>query len=112
MPCYRCGARQADPDPGKPSSWHQGVAAGHQVLVCPDCYPAALPELAGCSRCGGSRLVRRLGQTECLDCHLTLDDDAVEEDAAAEAAVPAPRAADAVLAAEVASALERLLRDK
>ena len=112
MPCYRCGARQADPDPGKPSSWHQGVSGGHQVLVCPACYPVALPELAQCSRCGGTRLVRRLGQTECLDCHLTKDDEAPEGDGTTEPAVPAPRGGDAGLAAEVASALDRLLRDK
>ncbi len=110
MPCYRCGARQGDPDPGKPSSWHQGVSGRHQVLVCPDCYPAVLAELAVCPRCGGARLVRRLGQTECLDCHLTVDDEAPEGDAGDEPTVPAPRDADARLAAEVASALDRILR--
>ena len=112
MPCYRCGARQADPEPGQPSSWHQGVACGHQVLVCPDCYPAALPELAVCSRCGGTRLVRRLGQTECLDCHQTVDEDAPEAEGEAGPSVPAPRGTDAGLAAEVASALDRILRNQ
>ena len=102
MPCYRCGTRQADPEPGQPNPWHQGVAAEHQVLVCPGCYPAAVAELTRCARCDSARLVRRLDQVECLDCRLT-------RDAVAEPAVPAPRATDSGLAAEVASALARVL---
>ena len=107
MPCYRCGARQGDPEPGKPSPWRQGLVREHQVLICPDCHPAALGELARCARCDSVRLVRRLDQVECLDCRLTRD---VRADAAeAGAAVPVPACGDSGLAAEVASALARVL---
>lgn len=102
VPCYRCGTRQVDPEPGKPSPWQRGVVREHQVLVCPDCYPVAASELTRCSRCGSVRLVKRLDQVECLDCRLT-------RDAAADPAVATPRGADAGLAAEVASALARVL---
>jgi hypothetical protein len=101
VPCYRCGGRQADPEPGKPSPWRQGLVAEHQVLLCPDCYPAAAPDLTRCSRCHGVRLIRRLDQVECLDCHEIRDADA-------EPAVTAPRVVDSGLAADVASALERI----
>ena len=101
MPCYRCGGRQSDPEPGKPSSWRQGVVAEHQVLICPDCYPTAVPDLTHCSRCAGVRLIRRLDQVECLDCQQT-------RDANTDPTVPAPRAVDSGLAAEVARALERI----
>jgi hypothetical protein len=127
VPCYRCGARQGDPAPGKPSPWHQGVVAQppageRQVLICPDCYPAAQPGLARCPGCGGTRLVKRLGQVECLACHLTRD--ALPDDPAADPAAEAGRAGppgagpaapggpDSTLAAEVASALDRILRNK
>jgi hypothetical protein len=105
VPCYRCGTRQGDPEPGKPSPWRQGLLAEHQVLVCPDCYPAARADLTRCTRCEGVRLVRRLDQVECLDCRLTRD--AAEE--AGAAGTPAARGGDAGLAAEVATALDRLL---
>jgi len=36
MPCYRCGARQVDPDRGE-SPWRRGVRADRQVLICPGC---------------------------------------------------------------------------
>jgi hypothetical protein len=72
------------------------------VLICPGCYPDALAELTRCSRCDSVRLVKRLDQVECLDCRLTRDADA-------EHAVPAPRGEDSGLAAEVASALARVL---
>ena len=36
MPCYRCGARQVDPDRGE-SPWKRGVRADRQVLICPGC---------------------------------------------------------------------------
>jgi hypothetical protein len=101
VPCYRCGARQSDPDPGKPSPWRQGLIAEHQVLLCPDCYPPAADNLTRCSRCAGVRLIRRLDQVECLDCHRT-------RDAETEPAIPAPRPVDSGLAAEVARALERI----
>jgi hypothetical protein len=72
------------------------------VLICPDCYPTALSDLSRCSRCDSIRLVKRLDQIECLDCRLT-------RDAGPEPAVPAPRGTDSDLAAEVASALARIL---
>jgi len=125
MPCYRCGARQGDPAPGKPSSWHQGVVAQppageHQVLICPDCYPSAQPALTRCPGCGGTRLVKRLDQVECLGCQLTRDvlaaDPAGNPPAPpttpAPPSAPAPSGSDSTLAAEVAAALDRILRDK
>lgn len=75
----------------------------HQVLICPDCYCGALDDLTRCSRCDSVRLVRQLDQVECLDCRLTRDADA-------ESPLPSPRGADSGLAAEVAQALERILR--
>jgi hypothetical protein len=80
----------------------------HQVLICPDCQPAALGELARCARCDSVRLVRRLDQVECLDCRLTRDVLADAGDAGG-AAVPVPACGDSGLAAEVASALARVL---
>jgi hypothetical protein len=59
-------------------------------------------DLTRCGRCDSARLVKRLGQIECLDCRLTRDADA-------DPAVPAPRGQDSGLAAEVASALARVL---
>jgi hypothetical protein len=120
MPCYRCDTRQVDPEPGKPSPWHRGVVREHQVLICPECYPAAVDDtgadgLARCSRCDSVRLVRRLDQVECLSCQLARDvapDDDAADGAAEESAgtaVPAPREQDSGLAAEVASALARVL---
>ncbi len=122
MPCYRCGARQGDPEPGKPSPWRQGLVREHQVLICPGCQPAALGELARCQRCDSVRLVRRLDQVECLDCRGTRDvlADAGDQggtDASgtgasgtgAGAAGPAPSCGDSGLAAEVARALARVL---
>jgi hypothetical protein len=102
VPCYRCGTRQVDPEPGKPSPWHRGVVREHQVLICPGCYPAARAALTRCARCDSARLVKRLDQIECLDCRLT-------RDAHAEPTVPSPRGEDSDLAAEVASALARVL---
>jgi hypothetical protein len=115
MPCFRCGTRQVDPEPGKPSPWHRGVLREHQVLICPQCYPVALAgagdaELARCSRCDSVRLVRRLDQVECLNCRLARDVLAEEGDGSAEdPPVPARRPQDSGLAAEVASALARVL---
>ncbi len=102
MPCYRCGTRQVDPEPGKPSPWHRGVVREHQVLICPDCYPGALDDLARCVRCDSIRLVRRLDQVECLNCRLI-------RDAGTETLVATAHAADTGLAVEVASALARVL---
>lgn len=102
MPCYRCGIRQADPEPGKQSPWGRGLVREHQVLICPACQPAATADLTRCGQCGSVRLVRRLDQVECLDCRLTRDADA-------EPARPGAPGTDAGLAAEVARALQRIL---
>lgn len=69
MPCYRCGARQVDPDRGA-SPWKRGVRAGRQVLICPQCQSGRdwATDLDRCAVCSGVRLVRRLGEVECKDC--------------------------------------------
>ena len=117
MPCYRCGTRQGDPEPGKGSPWRRGVIREHQVLICPACQPAALTELSRCPGCGSGHLVRRLDQVECLDCRLTRDADAGSGIPGAETAPGIPdipslsdsaAARDPGLAAEVARALDRL----
>jgi hypothetical protein len=121
MPCYRCGTRQGDPEPGKGSPWRRGVISEHQVLICPACQPAVLAELARCPGCGSAHLIRRLDQVECLDCRLTRDAD---EDSGISGAETAPDndipdisvmsrsdsapIRDPGLAAEVARALDRL----
>jgi hypothetical protein len=108
MPCYRCGTRQGDPEPGKGSPWRRGVIREHQVLVCPACQPAALAELSRCPGCGSAHLIRRLDQVECLDCGLTRDAD--EADHAIDSETDASEgAAGGGLAAEVARALARVL---
>ena len=109
MPCYRCGTRQGDPEPGKGSPWRRGVIREHQVLVCPACQPAALAELSRCPGCGSAHLIRRLDQVECLDCRLTRDADEAVESVGDEAT--AGEGAGGGLAAEVARALARL-RDR
>jgi len=103
MPCYRCGTRQGDPEPGKGSPWRRGVIREHQVLVCPACQTAALADLSRCPGCGSAHLVRRLDQVECLDCRLTRDADADSGVPDADTAPGTPG-----LAAEVARALDRL----
>jgi hypothetical protein len=103
MPCYRCGARQVDPEAGKSSPWKRGVLAEHQVLICPDCLALAVPELDRCVRCDGAHLIRRLDQVECLDCRYVRDADREPPPSRTAAAPPA------TLADEVARALERVL---
>jgi len=106
VPCYRCGTRQGDPEPGKPSPWRRGLVGEHQVLICPACHQAALADLTRCEGCGGVHLIRRLDQVECLDCRLTRD---VADPPAQAADPPSSPGEDAGLAAEVARALQRLL---
>jgi len=69
MPCYRCGARQVDPDRGE-SPWKRGVRADRQVLICPACQSTVdwTAELDQCPVCSSVHLVRRLGEVECRDC--------------------------------------------
>jgi hypothetical protein len=73
------------------------------VLICPYCYSAVAGDLSRCPRCSGLRLIKRLGQIECLDCRATRDADA------GPAVATAPSGADSDLSAEVARALERIL---
>jgi hypothetical protein len=109
MPCYRCGTRQADPEQGKASPWRRGVLRAHQVLICPGCAASgALTELDRCADCGGTRLIRRLDQAECLDCGRTRDV-SQEPEGPENPEVPGPRAErPGTLADEVASALGRI----
>lgn len=69
MPCYRCGARQVDPDRGE-SPWKRGVRADRQVLICPACQSSVdwSAELDRCPVCSSMHLVRRLGEVECREC--------------------------------------------
>jgi ribosomal protein L40E len=106
MPCYRCGTRQVDPEPGQPTMWQRGIVREHQVLICPGCYPEALTELTRCSRCGSVRLVRKLDQVECLECRLTREGDSQPP---ALPSAPPSGGADSGLADEVAQALARIL---
>ena len=104
MACYRCGTRQVDPVRGH-SPWQRGVRGDQQVLICPTCQGIHdwKADLDACSRCGGVRLVRRLGEAECRDCGyvVTPQDGAVPE----MAGVPDGPG----LSEEVARALERVL---
>jgi hypothetical protein len=122
MPCYRCGTRQVDPEPGKSSPWRRGVVREHQVLICPDCQRSAPADLSRCRACGSTHLIRRLDQVECLDCRLARDADA--ESGISGGSLPpdipdisvmsvssadtTPPGRDPRLAAEVARALDRL----
>jgi len=69
MPCYRCGARQVDPDRGE-TPWKRGVRADRQVLICPACQASInwTADLDRCPVCQSVHLVRRLGEVECRDC--------------------------------------------
>ena len=107
MGCLLCGRRQVDPVAG-PSDWVRGVAAGEQVLVCPDCRTPGWDDvLDRCAGCGSTRLVKRLGEVSCRACG------AVDSVAAAQGPrsgpVRSPASRDA-LAADVSAALDRVLR--
>jgi hypothetical protein len=111
MPCYRCGVRQTDPDRGK-SPWKRGVVQDQLVLICPACQEAAdwTADLEHCAKCRSARLIRRLGQVECLDCGLVREPEASLVPAGgADPAGSAPGASDTALADEVSQALDRLL---
>jgi hypothetical protein len=96
MPCYRCGARQVDPDRGE-SPWKRGVRADRQVLICPTCQSATdwMAELDRCPVCLSAHLVRRLGEVECRDCGYVRDPGSASGDAGAVTGVPAGAAAPA-----------------
>ena len=78
MACYRCGTRQVDPVRGH-SPWQRGVRGNQQVLICPTCQGIHdwKTDLDQCGRCGGVRLVRRLGEAECRDCGYVATPEAV-----------------------------------
>lgn len=124
MPCYRCGARQTDPDRGQ-SPWRRGVRRDHQVLVCPQCQVDHdwTGDLDQCPRCGSVHLVRRLGEVECRDCGTVVPPSGASDepggprpaDGMLAGAVPAEQARGGQapgLAEEVALALERVLGPK
>ncbi len=104
MPCYRCGARQVDPDRGH-SPWRRGVRGDQQVLVCPGCQAAHnwTADLDTCSRCGSPRLVRRLGEVECRECDFVVIPEAVPGSPPGGEQAPG-------LSEDVARALDRVLR--
>ncbi|MEO6713639.1 MAG: hypothetical protein ABIM89_09455 [Mycobacteriales bacterium] len=104
MPCYRCDIVQTDPPRGA-SPWQRGVIADRQVLICPVCQQSHdwRADLDRCAGCGSTRLARRLGETSCSDC--------------GRVGPGLPGSADVVrgetdrpLAAQVETALERVLR--
>ena len=97
MPCYRCGARQVDPDRGE-SPWKRGVRADRQVLICPTCQSSTdwMAELDRCPVCLSAHLVRRLGEVECRDCGYVRDPGSASGDAGPVTGVPAGAAAPAV----------------
>lgn len=98
MPCFRCGARQTDPDRG-PSAWRRGVLADRQVLICPDCQGIAALDL--CTACGSAALICRLGEIECRDCGHVRAAERPEE--------PTAPTSHPGLSEEVAAALNRVL---
>ncbi|GAA0326918.1 hypothetical protein NE235_09105 [Actinoallomurus spadix] len=102
MPCYRCGARQTDPDHG-PSPWRRGVRSDRQVLVCPDCQHGRdwTADLDHCTSCGATALVCRLGEVECRTCGRVRATERMAEP-------PAPSDGSG-LSEEVAAALSRVL---
>ncbi|WP_187361165.1 hypothetical protein [Phytoactinopolyspora mesophila] len=118
MPCYRCGAREADPARGA-RLWVRAVRSDVQVLVCPDCQQSSSwsTEVDHCSACNGTNLVRRLGQTVCRSC----ESSATAEFLAVESTMDRGIAVGAApgkhrrpddgrdLTAEVATALDRVL---
>jgi len=110
MPCYRCGTRQVDPDRGE-SPWRRGVRGDRQVLICPDCQVAYdwTNDLDRCSVCASVRLVRRLGEVECRDCGAVGQLSVGELSVGSDGAPDHVAGASAELAAEVESALARVL---
>ncbi|MFC6238942.1 hypothetical protein [Longivirga aurantiaca] len=105
MGCVVCGRRQVDPDSG-PSTWRRAVVVGEQVLVCPDCQTDGWTDgLDRCAQCGSTVLVKRLGEVVCRGCgHVGASVAAPGANVEREGS---PREA---LAADVAAALDRVLR--
>ncbi|WP_232327606.1 hypothetical protein [Herbidospora yilanensis] len=75
-----------------------------QVLICPGCQRAHDLELDGCSSCGSTSLVCRLGEVECRSCgHVRSAGEGGPPYDFRRPSVPAD------LAAEVEAALSRVL---
>lgn len=104
MPCYRCGARQTDPDRGA-SPWKRGVRGERQVLVCPGCQAGRdwSAELDHCPVCGATALLCRLGEIECRACGHVHAASRETDGLVGSATAPG-------LSEEVAAALDRMLR--
>jgi len=105
MPCYRCDTVQTDPVKGA-SPWQRGVVADNQILICPVCQQSHgwRTDLDRCAECDATRLVRRLGETTCLECQHT----GAGIPAQAGMVLPVARG-ERPLAAQVETALERVL---
>ncbi|MEP7054183.1 MAG: hypothetical protein ABI912_02930 [Actinomycetota bacterium] len=84
------------------------MIADSQVLICPLCQQSFdwRADLDSCGQCGGTRLVRRLGETACLDCQHT----GPGRPAGPLGALP-PTQRQRPLAAQVETALRRLLNE-
>jgi hypothetical protein len=110
MPCYRCGTRQVDPDPGS-SPWLRGVRSDCQVLICPSCQAAGewVADLDRCQVCASIRLVRRLGEVECRECG-NVGEPATAVPATAIAATAGDGMTSPGLAEEVEQAIAKVLR--
>ena len=68
--CFLCHRPTFDPDK-REVPWARAVAAGMQVLICPDCQhdrPDWADNLDRCEACGGTRLSITLGQVVCRAC--------------------------------------------
>ena len=68
--CFLCGRPTYDPDK-RATPWVRAVAAGRQVLVCPECQrdvPDWAERLDRCEECGSTRLSAMLGQVVCRAC--------------------------------------------
>lgn len=124
MPCYRCGARETDPDRGA-SPWRRAVRGEAQVLVCPECQESSswLADVDACPVCGSSSLLRRLGRTVCAHCDGWRSGDHLGRDArighliagpeAPHTSSPPEEASEVELSREVAEAIDRVLgRDR
>lgn len=110
MPCYRCGARQTDPDSGA-SAWKPGVRRDRHVLICPACQSGWdwQADLDACAACASTHLVRRLGEIECLTCG---DVRSVRDTGGDARTATDPASCDATLSDEVTRALDWILHDR
>lgn len=106
MPCYRCGARQSDPERGA-STWKRGVCRDRHVLICPACQSGRdwQADLDACGRCSSTHLVCRLGEIECRTCGAV-------RPAPSDTRSTVDLDTDTVLSDEVTRALDRILHGR